>query len=160
MEPDVRSERTAVVGAGFARRAARLFAVELLRGARLAGVGLLLVATGLLWMGQLALIVGLVLGIVLGLYFLERRTRTQLAGQAPVGSCYRARCDDEGLWVSGPTGESTTFYAALEGIAVRGDVALVRMRSSSVRRFMPAELFSGGRLAELDALIAAARPAR
>jgi hypothetical protein len=160
MDPDARSETTVVVGAGYARQAARFFMVEFLRGARPAGAGLLLVASGFLWMGLPELIAGLVLGVVLGLYLLERRTRAQLAGQAPAGSCYRARCDDEGLWVSGPSGESTTYYPALEGITVRGDIALVRMRSSSVRRFLPAELFPGGRLAELDALIAAARPAR
>ena len=51
------------------------------------------------------------LSIVLCLYVLERRVRAQVAGQVPVGSCYRARCDEDGLWVSGPSGESTTYYA-------------------------------------------------
>ena len=52
------------------------------------------------------------------------------------------------------------LHAALEGIAVRGDVALVRM-PASLRRFVPAESCARwAPLAKLDALIAAARPAR
>ena len=98
-------------------------------------------------LGSAILVVTLWIVISIG----QRRLRTQLRTQLPIGSQLQAGFTDHSIALRSPSASSVIEFAAFTKLVERPGLVILKQRGSAMHQILPAQLFTDSALADIRA---------